>query len=370
MRILGIETSCDETAAAIVENGTKILSNIVTSSEDLQKKFGGILPEQAAREQVRYMIPVLKQTIDNLLPYARRYYLDAFKNIDAIAATVGPGLIGSLLVGVETAKTIAFVTGKPVIPINHHLGHIYASWLTNIIPLHFNNIYYHSEPPKLPAVCLIASGGHTLLVLMKGHGKWEVLGQTRDDAAGEAFDKTARLLGFSYPGGPEIEKTAKYGHPKVFPFPRPMIDSSDYDFSFSGLKTAVLREVQSLKIMERKPKTKPQKLKQKQLISDLAAGIQEAIVDVLLSKTLRAAKQYKVKSIIIGGGVAANKRLKEKFVSHLALSKIGKSQLSINIPPPFLCTDNAAVIAAAAYFNYKPLPWDKIATYPSLGFPV
>ncbi|MCL5019011.1 MAG: tRNA (adenosine(37)-N6)-threonylcarbamoyltransferase complex transferase subunit TsaD [Patescibacteria group bacterium] len=332
MIILGIETSCDETSVALVDNGITILSNVVSSSSELQNKYGGVFPEVAAREQARLMIPVLEETFSKASL--------TFENIDAIAVTVGPGLIGSLLVGVETAKTLAFVLDKPIIPVNHVLAHLYANWLKP-----------HLQP-KFPALCLIVSGGHTDLLLMENHGKIKILGQTLDDAAGEAFDKTARLLGLPYPGGPSIENIAKNGNPKAFNFPRGMIGSKDYNFSFSGLKTAVLREIKKINLPS-------------STIPNLAASIQEAIVDILVKKTLIAAEEFKPKSILLSGGVAANSRLREKFQLEIRNSSL---EIPLFIPSPSLCTDNAAAIAAYAYFNYHHQPWKRIEAQPSLGY--
>ncbi len=356
MRILGIETSCDETAAAIVENGTRSISSAVASSKDLLAKYGGVFPEKAAREQLKCILPVIEESLDlslsssNPLATSKEKSLaieKRMKTIDAIAVTSGPGLIGSLLIGVETAKTLACVFNKPIIPVNHLLGHIYANWITP-------KGERVQQTPTLPALCLIVSGGHTLLVIMNDHGSFKKIGETRDDAAGEAFDKTARLLGLPYPGGPQIAKMARQGDKTKFRFPRPMINSHDYDFSFSGLKTAVWREVKKLDSQLATGNS--------QLVSDLAAGIQEAIVEVLVKKTIHAAEEYDVKSIIVGGGVAANKRLTEKFLIHNAL-------FNIHIPPPSLCTDNATVIAGAAFFNYHPIPWKDIQADAGLPFP-
>lgn len=335
MKILGIETSCDETGAAIVEDGTKILSNIVTSSQELHIKSGGIIPEVAAREQIRCIIPVIEESIKNT------------KEIDAVAVTVGPGLIGSLLVGVETGKTLAYLWNKPIIPINHLLAHVYANWLQT------SNSQFLI--PNFPAIVLIASGGHTELVLIETHGKFKWLGGTRDDAAGEAFDKIARLLGLGYPGGPAIAAAAAHithNPSPITKLPRPMIDSDDFDFSFSGLKTAVLREIKKLKAHN------------PELITSLAYETQEAIADVLVEKTIRAAKIYKVKSILLAGGVAANQRLREKIKLQIENLKL---KINLFIPPPSLCTDNAACVASCAYFNYKPLSWQKIKATPSLS---
>ncbi|MBI2431125.1 MAG: tRNA (adenosine(37)-N6)-threonylcarbamoyltransferase complex transferase subunit TsaD [Candidatus Levybacteria bacterium] len=329
MRILGIETSCDETSAAIVEANlqaptVKLLSNIISSSLPLHAKTGGIIPEIAARGQVKYIIPVIEQALKESNIYR--------PEIDTIAVTYGPGLIGSLLVGVETAKTLSYVWNKPIIPVNHLIGHIYANFIYEI--------------PKIPALALIVSGGHTDLVLLKEHGKIKWLGGTRDDAAGEAFDKIGRLLGLSYPGGPAIEKAAQQGKSNRFTFPRPLLDSEDFDFSFSGLKTAVFREVQKIKKLN------------EQMVNDISAGVQSAVIDVLAQKTLKAAQRYKVRSILLSGGVAANQKLREAM----------QSSIELFVPPKNLCTDNAAMIASAAFFNYKPIDWRHITADPELYF--
>lgn len=335
MKILGIESSCDETAAAIIEDGKKILANVVSSSKELHNKTGGVIPEVAAREQVKCMIPVLNETIHQCSNVT-------MENIDAIAVTVGPGLIGSLLVGVETAKTIAYVDNKPIIPVNHIFAHIYANFLDV------------AKEPEFPAIALVVSGGHTELFYMKNRKDLKWIGGTLDDAAGEAFDKTARLLGLVYPGGPAIAAAADKFNIKHSTFninlPRPMLDSKDLNFSFSGLKAAVMREVNRLKLV---------KQLNNELIQQLSFEIQEAITDILVVKTLRAAKENHVKSILIGGGVAANKRLKEKLNAQCSI-------YNIFIPPPKLCTDNAAVIAGYAYFHYRPIAWKKIQAQPDL----
>lgn len=356
MKILGIETSCDETAAAIVEDGPstgsglRILSNVVASSVELHKKTGGIIPEIAAREQIRCIIPVIQEAITEAFSGQRLasrkklnaspYSLEAGL-IDALAVTIGPGLIGSLLVGVETAKTLSFVWNKPIVPINHLQAHLYANWLDN-------------KNPQFPAIGLVVSGGHTDLVLMKDHGNIKWLGGTRDDAAGECFDKCARLLGLGYPGGPviaaEAAKLVASRYPLIPRLPRPMIKSDDFDFSFSGLKTAVINQVKDLKSIKQFNNS---------VIQQLSYEIQESITDVLVEKTIRAAKRYKVKSILLAGGVAANERLGEKFKS-----SISHSPFSIYQPPPRLCTDNATYVASCAYFNFKPIPWKKIEANP------
>lgn len=328
MNILGIETSCDETAAAVILDGKEILSNIIATSADIHAETGGIIPEQAAREQVVSIVPVIKEALGKAGVNEGE--------IDRIAVTSGPGLIGSLLVGVETAKTLSFVWKKPIIPVNHLAAHIYANWLDD------------SAPP-FPSLCLVVSGGHTDLVLMKDHGVFEWIGGTRDDAAGEAFDKTARLLDFPYPGGPSISKGAdeylKKGGGKLDLFPRPMIDEENYDWSFSGLKTAVQNEVAK---------------NGKDDVSRLAAEVQEAIVDVLVSKTIKAAKEYRPKSLLLAGGVAANKRLTQKFKEKIDFD------IDFRVPPPKLCTDNATYIAAYAFYNQKEVPWQKVNANPNL----
>ena len=332
MKILGIETSCDETAAAIVESGTKILSNIVATSAGMHAKTGGVVPEQAARQQVVSILPV----IDTAFKEANIHH----GNIDLIAVTVGPGLVGSLLVGIETARTLSLLWKKPIIPVNHLVAHVYANWLSG-------------EKPKFPALALVVSGGHTDLVLMRGHGNLEWIGGTRDDAAGEAFDKCARLLGLPYPGGPSISSEAfrhknKNGTLKMFP--RPMLADKGFDWSFSGLKTAVLRVVEGPKSILSTPQ--------------LAAEVQEAIVDVLVEKTLRAVKKFKPKSLLLAGGVAANSRLREKFEKEIENLEL---KIDFRFPPPRLCTDNAAYIAGCAYFLSSQVNWKNLTVNPELS---
>ncbi len=318
MKVLGIETSCDETAVAIVENGIKILSQVVASSADLHIETGGIIPENAARKQVEFMIPVLQKTMEGFTS----------DDIQAIAVTAGgPGLIGSMLVGVETAKALALVWKKPIVPVPHLLAHVYANWLNGDIP-------------KFPALVLTVAGGHTDLILMKDHGKFEIVGGTRDDAAGETFDKAARLIGLPYPGGPSIQKEADLGDPNKVKLPRPMIGSHDFDFSFSGLKTAIAREVSKKEFSK----------------ADIAASVQEAIADILTRKTIKAAEHFKVKNILVAGGVAANSRLRELLTQ--------RSSVPVFIPPIKLCTDNATFIASYAYFNFHPMKFDKIDAIP------
>src|SRR5882724_753623 len=336
MIILGIETSCDETSAAILEkNDEQIIlkANIVASSFAMHSKTGGIIPENAAREQIKYIIP----TVQKALAEAELQLTD----IDTIAVTYGPGLIGSLLVGVETAKTLAFVLNKPIVPVNHMIGHIYANWIE------------HASEITFPALALVVSGGHTDLLLLKKHGDLTLLGGTRDDAAGEAFDKIARLIGFPYPGGPAIEKEAKNGNSKRFNFPRPLIGSGDYDFSFSGLKTAVLREVKTLSSLD------------SQTVSDLCAAVQQAIIAVLIRKTIHAAQAYNVQSILLSGGVAANQTLRDTFEQTL---KDKHLPIKLFAPSKNFCTDNGEMIAAAACYNYNQSPWEDITANPELYF--
>lgn len=341
MIILGIETSCDETAAAIIKTEGKnkkveLLSNIIASSLSLHAKTGGIIPEVAAREQVKFIIPVIKQALEVLK--------NPKEEIDAIAVTVGPGLIGSLLVGVETAKTISYVWKKPIVPVNHLFGHIYANWIKND---------QMDSTIDFPAIALIVSGGHTDLVLIEKHKKIKWLGGTRDDAAGEAFDKTGRLLNLPYPGGPLIEKMAQNIKQDIFNFPRPLINSNDFDFSFSGLKAAVFRETQ------KNEKIDDEKIK------NISYSLQVSIFDVLTKKTLKAAIKYNAKSIVLGGGVAANNDLRKRFELEIKNLKL---KIPLFIPHKNLCTDNAAMIAAAGFYNYKEGPWNEITANPELYF--
>jgi N6-L-threonylcarbamoyladenine synthase len=358
MIILGIETSCDETSAALIEDGTKILVNIVSSSKDLHTKTGGIIPEVAAREQVKCMIPVLNEALrvipnSSAIKSGQVQHDSFFHNIDAIAVTIGPGLIGSLLVGIETAKTISFIKNIPLVPVNHIFAHLYANWLQG------------EKQPEFPAIALVVSGGHTELFLMKSHEDLKWLGGTRDDAAGECFDKTARLLGLSYPGGPAIAEAAEELRIKnqelriknAIRLPRPMMDNQNFEFSFAGLKTAVLKEVNKLKTNQQFNNL---------TIQQLSYELQESITDVLVDKTIRAAEKYGVKSILLGGGVAANKRLKEKFVTAVSNQQLTTYNLQLFIPPPSLCTDNAAYIASYAYFHNHPIPWTDIQAKPDL----
>ena len=303
MKILAIETSCDETSVAIIEaqkndHKVKILANFTASSLSLHAKTGGIIPETAAREQIKYILPVIEKVL-NSIPGINNQNIQ--KSIDAIAVTIGPGLIGSLLVGVETAKTLSYVWNKPIIPVNHLIGHIYANFVCKNKKQKLNTSDYLLKTEiEFPATVLVVSGGHTDLLLMKNHGKIIWLGGTRDDAAGEAFDKIGRILNLPYPGGPNIEIAALKGNEKAINFPRPLIKSDCLDFSFSGLKTAALREIQK-KILDEKN------------VEDISASVQKAIVDVLIKKTLKAAQKYNTKSILLAGGVAANNKLRQQF---------------------------------------------------------
>ena len=362
MKILGIETSCDETAASIIEgNNDRVIlqSNIFATSIALHAKTGGIIPEQAAREQVKYILPVLKEAIE-------KAHCN-FNDIDAIAVTHGPGLIGSLLIGVETAKTLSFVLNKPIVPINHMIGHIYANFIDE--KMENGKWKMENNKPQFPLLALVVSGGHTDLLLMKKHGDLKLLGGTRDDAAGEAFDKIGRMLGLSYPAGPEIETLAKKGNPKRFHFPRPLFYENTYEFSFSGLKAAVLREVKSL-TQTANLVPSPQSLVPKldpQTICDFARATQDAISDVLVKKTLRAAKEYNVKSLLLSGGVSANQNLRDTFQNEL-ITPNSDLKTKLFAPTKNLCTDNAAMIATAAYFNINPLSLNSITADPELYF--
>jgi N6-L-threonylcarbamoyladenine synthase len=312
VRVLGIETSCDETAVAIVEDADgawNVLANLIASQVDVHRRFGGVVPELAARAHVEILNPLMEETLEKAGL--------KFGELDGVAVTIGPGLVGALLVGVAAAKAISFATGAPLIGVNHLEGHIYANFLEH-------------GPPKPPYVCFIVSGGHTLLVHMPEPHTYEVLGQTLDDAAGEAFDKIARFLGLGYPGGPLLDELAKKGDPEAIPFPRALIDSPDYDFSLSGLKTAVIRFVRRERAAGRDPN-----------FADVAASFQEAVVDVQVKKTIAAALERKVDRILLGGGVVATTRLRERM-----LETAGEHGLEILIPSPELCTDNAAMIAA------------------------
>ncbi|MDZ4672637.1 MAG: tRNA (adenosine(37)-N6)-threonylcarbamoyltransferase complex transferase subunit TsaD [Phototrophicales bacterium] len=326
--ILGIESSCDETAAAVVIDGKTIASSVIASQIDLHAQYGGVFPEVASRAHVEAISAVVDQAMrDAGIPYA---------TLDGIAVTQGPGLVGSLLVGINFAKGLALSINKPLMGINHLEGHVYSLWLTQP----FREV-------EFPVLVLIVSGGHTELLLMHGHGHYERLGGTLDDAAGEAFDKVGRMLGLPFPGGPHIEQAGQKGNPSAFNFPRAKRDDS-YDFSFSGLKTAVMREVMVKPSGDaRKSGDKADKKSQLRAdisVNDVAASFQEALVDILVSKTVRAAKIYDATEIFLSGGVSANQRLR------ILMKK--ESDLPVRYPPLVLCTDNAAMIAAVAHYRY------------------
>ncbi|CAN5116311.1 tRNA (adenosine(37)-N6)-threonylcarbamoyltransferase complex transferase subunit TsaD [soil metagenome] len=354
MILLGIETSCDETSAALLEVDqksktiTSLLSQTTATSLSLHAKTGGIIPEIAARAQLAYMLPVLEETFAKGLKY--KINRSTPPPIDAICVTYGPGLIGSLLVGVETARTLSYLWNIPLIPVNHLYGHIYANWLPANLPVTDD---LRSTTINFPAIALIVSGGHTDLLFMKSHTDIQVIGGARDDAAGEAFDKIGRLLGFTYPAGPEIEKRATLGDPKTIRFPRPLIGENTYDFSFSGLKTAVYRHVQTIEHLDN------------ETINNLCASVQEAIIDVLIKKTLKAAQEYQVKAILLGGGVAANGALTNQL--HLHAKRL-MLNVEMFVPQKSLCTDNAAMIAAAGFFQNQQMPWQEITPNPELYF--
>jgi N6-L-threonylcarbamoyladenine synthase len=333
-RILGIETSCDETAAAVVENGKLILSNLVASQVDLHAQYGGVFPEVASRQHIKTIYTVIEKAL-------QQAHLE-FEDLDAIAVTRGPGLPGSLVVGLNAAKGAAIASSLPIIGVNHLEAHIYSAWL-------YEQDSQPKPEPEFPLLALVVSGGHTELALMIDHLKYRRLGGTLDDAAGEAFDKVARLLNLPYPGGPSIQEAADGGNPLAFNFPRAWLEGT-WDFSFSGLKTAALREVRRLE-----SHTNPIPLQ------DLAASFQAAVVDALVSKTMKAADHFKVKAILVAGGVSANKALRESF-------KL-RATTPVYIPPLFLCTDNAAMIAGVGHYRFingqrDPLDIDACPNWP------
>jgi N6-L-threonylcarbamoyladenine synthase len=317
MKIMGIETSCDETAAAVVEDGVNILSNQIASQVEIHARYGGIVPEVASRQHILTIIPIIEQAVTQAKV--------TWDDLDGMAVTIGPGLAGSLLVGVNAAKAIALARGLPITGVNHLEGHIYANWLGNSTPL-------------FPLVCLIVSGGHSDLVLMKGHGDYVVLGRTRDDAAGEAFDKAARILGLGYPGGPAIEQAARAGTASL-KLARAWLKGTS-DFSFSGVKTELLRLVEKGKVS-----LSASQSNELTTGADAAASFQEAVVDVLVTKTIDAARERRVKQILLAGGVASNELLRRRLVEN--------SSIPVLVPEPVLCTDNAAMIAACGYYRFQ-----------------
>ena len=323
-RILAIETSCDETAGAVIEGGRQILSNVVASQVELHAEYGGVFPEMASRAHVKAIVPVIEQTM-------RQAHV-GFNDLDAVAVTYGPGLPGSLMVGVNAAKGVALASGLSLVGVNHLEAHIYAHWLD------VEGEGAARGELEFPLLSLLVSGGHTELTLMRDHGDYQHLGSTLDDAAGEAFDKVGRLLGLPYPGGPAIERVAQNGRPQAFDFPRAWLDdsstaSTSYDFSFSGLKTAVLREVQKY---SGQPKGR--------LLADLAASFQAAVVDVLSAKAAQAAEDLGVTAVLLSGGVTANRALREATVQRVTVP--------VYYPPIFLCTDNAAMVGACAHRHF------------------
>lgn len=313
--ILGIETSCDETAVAVVADGHRILANLIASQIELHAQFGGVVPEVASRRHL--------ETINPLLNRALREAGVSWSQIDGVAVTQGPGLLGSLLVGVMTAKALAFALGVPLLAVNHLEAHIYANFLV-------------TPHLSFPLLCLVVSGGHTDLFYLPRHGTYHLLGRTRDDAAGEAFDKVARVIGLGYPGGPAIERAAAGGNPAAVPLPRAYLEEGSYDFSFSGLKTAVVNYL---------ARAEREGIEVK--VADLAASFQQAVVDVLVEKVMRAADALRPAGIMLAGGVAANRLLRETL-----LARAEPAGFRVHVPPPVLCTDNAAMVACAGYYRY------------------
>lgn len=313
--IMGVESSCDETAVAIIKNGREIAANVVASQIESHKRFGGVVPEIASRHHVEQITLVLEEAMEQAKI--------SFSQLDAIAVTEGPGLVGALLIGVNAAKALAFSQGIPLVPVHHIAGHIYANRLV--------------KEMEFPLLALVVSGGHTEIVYMKEHGHFEVIGETRDDAAGEAYDKVARTLNMPYPGGPHIDRLAQEGNPTI-DLPRAWLEENSYDFSFSGLKSAVINTVHNAE--QRGETIKPE---------DLAASFQASVIEVLVKKTMRAAEEYKVKQVILAGGVAANKGLRSALTE--AFSAL--PTIDLVIPPLSLCTDNAAMIAAAGSVMFE-----------------
>lgn len=331
-KILAIETSCDETSAAVVQDGRYALSNVIATQIDVHRRFGGVFPEVASRQHVLAIQPVISEALT-------KAGIQHLNELDAIAVTQGPGLVGSLLVGVNAAKGLAFASGLPLLPVNHLEGHIYSNWIetpTQSAPL----------VDRFPVLILIVSGGHTELLLMTDHGQYQLVGSTLDDAAGEAFDKVARLLNLGFPGGPAIQRAAELGDPTRFALPHPLTQQEEhrFNFSFSGLKTAVLNLV-------RQYESNGQLSADTAFAADMAASFQRTVAEVLVSKTLDAAQQFGAHQICICGGVSANAELRQ-----LALQTFGEINLPVHIPPLSLCTDNAAMIGAAAFYRWRPLP--------------
>jgi N6-L-threonylcarbamoyladenine synthase len=316
VKVLGIETSCDETAVALVEDGRKVMSNVLSSQHEIHSRFGGVVPELASRAHLERLNPLLDEAL--------RAAGAGWRDVDAVAVTQGPGLVGALLVGLATAKALALALDVPLIGVNHLEGHVYANQLEHDVP----------DPPH---VCLLVSGGHTMLVFVPEPFRYEILGQTLDDAAGEAFDKVARFLGLGYPGGPAVDKASERGNPEAVRLPRAMAGSDDYDFSLSGLKTAVIRYVRGEEAAGREVD-----------VADLAASFQEAVVDVQVQKTMAAAEDRGAAAILLGGGVVANSRLRDRMAREAE-----RRRVPLLYPSPELCTDNAAMIASAGFFRLE-----------------
>ncbi|WP_273327955.1 tRNA (adenosine(37)-N6)-threonylcarbamoyltransferase complex transferase subunit TsaD [Vallitalea guaymasensis] len=312
--IMAIESSCDETSVAIVKNGKHVLSNIISSQIDLHKKFGGVVPEIASRKHIENIDPVISEALEEADM--------TIKDVTAVAVTYGPGLVGALLVGLAEAKAIAFAAKKPLIGVHHIEGHISANYIEGDF--------------KPPFVCMVVSGGHTHLVHVRDYGKYEIMGKTRDDAAGEAFDKVARSIGLGYPGGPKIDKISKEGNEDAIEFPRSYLENGSYDFSFSGVKSAVLNYINQCKMKE-----------QEINVPDIAASFQKSVVEVIVNKTIKAAKELKLGKIALAGGVAANSKLREEMKK--ACEKEG---ITLHYPSLVYCTDNAAMIGVAGYYEY------------------
>jgi len=319
MLVLAIETSCDDTGAAVVLNGRKILSNVVSSQVSIHQKYGGVVPELASRRHIESIVPIVTEALETAKVTLR--------DIDGIAVTQGPGLVGSLLIGLSFAKSLSFVAGLPFVGINH-------------IEAHLSAIFLEEAHPKFPFVGLVVSGGHTSLFRVDGFGRYKRLGQTRDDAAGEAFDKVAKLLGLGYPGGPIIDELSQRGNPRAIRFPRPSLGKNSFDFSFSGLKTAVVNYVKS--------NPEPAEGYSEDLIRDIVSSFQEAVVEVLVKKTLQAAQHEGLRRVVLSGGVAANRHLRERIKEEASLQKV-----KVYIPSPSFCTDNAAMVGVVGYEYLK-----------------